>query len=88
MKIFDVTMLMPTYVEKNRKTRNKLKIKVFIKNRRFCRQTLIELTSLLGRAVLPKQVLPGQTDLLGQTSLGRTGFLGRTSFFGITLLRL
>ena len=47
MRIFKVTMLSLNYVEKNRRTRNKLKIKVFIANRGFCRQILIGLTDLL-----------------------------------------
>ena len=46
MKIFKVTMLCLKYVEKNRRNRNNVKIKVFITNRGFRRQT-IELTGLL-----------------------------------------
>ena len=56
--MFKVTMLSLEYVEKNRKTRNKSKIKVFITNRRLCRETLIRLTGLLGQSLL------GQTGLL------------------------
>ena len=58
MKIFKVTILSLKYVEKNRRTRNKLKIKVFITNRGFCRQTLIGITGLLWQSLL------GQTGLL------------------------
>ena len=47
MKIFRVTMLSLKYVEKSRRTRNKLKIKGFITNRRFCRQTYTGLMGLL-----------------------------------------
>ena len=39
---------------KNRKTRNKLKIKVFITNRGFCWQILIGLTGLLWQSLLGK----------------------------------
>ena len=56
--MFKVTMLSLEYVEKNRKTRNKSKIKVFITNRRLCRETLIRLTGLLEQSLL------GQTGLL------------------------
>ena len=52
MKIFEVTMPITKYVEKNRRTRNKLKIKVFITNRGFCRQTFIGLTGLLWQSLL------------------------------------
>ena len=46
IKIFKETMLRLKYVEKkNRRARSKLKIKVFIKNRGFCRQTSIKLTN-------------------------------------------
>ena len=48
IKIFKEIMLRLKYVEKkkkNRRTRSKLKIKVFIKNRGFCRQTSIKLTN-------------------------------------------
>ena len=44
MKIFRVTMLSLKYVEKSRRTRNKLKIKGFITNRGFCRQIFKRLT--------------------------------------------
>ena len=77
MKIFEVTMLISKYVEKNRRTRSKLKIKVFIANRGFCRQALIGLTGLLWQSLLRQtslleQTLPGRTGLLGQTLTGRT----------------
>ena len=58
MKIFKVTMLSLKYVDKIRRTRNKLKIKVFMTNRGFCRQTLIGLASLLWQSLL------GETGLL------------------------
>ena len=58
IKIFRVTMLSLKYVEKSRTTRNKLKIKDFITNRGFCRQTFTWLTGLL------RQSLLGQTGLL------------------------
>ena len=46
MKIFKVTMPSLKSVEKLR-ARNKLKIKVFVTKRGFCRQTSLGLTSLL-----------------------------------------
>ena len=52
MKIFEVTMLTSKHLEKNRRTRNKLKIKVFITKPGFCRQTLIGLTGLLWQSLL------------------------------------
>ena len=58
MKIFKITTLSLTYTGKNRRTRNKLKIKVFITKRGFCRQTLIRPTGLLWQSLL------GQTGLL------------------------
>ena len=57
MKIFKVTMLSLKYVEKNKRNRNNVKIKVFITNRGFCRKT-IELTGLLWQSLL------GQAGLL------------------------
>ena len=59
MKIFRATMLSLKYVEKSRRTKNKLKIKVFITNRGFCRQTFTGLTALLWQSLLE------QTGLLG-----------------------
>ena len=58
MKIFRVTMLSLKYVEKSRSSGNKLKVKVFITNHGFCRQTFTGLTGLLWRSLL------GQTGLL------------------------
>lgn len=46
MKIFELTMPSLKSVEKLR-ARNKLKIKVFVTKRGFCRQTSLGLTSLL-----------------------------------------
>ena len=47
MKIFRVTMLSLKYVEKSIRTRNKLKIKVFVINRGFGRQIFTGGTVLL-----------------------------------------
>ena len=58
MKILKVTMLSLKYVEKNRRTRNKLKLKIFIRTCGFYRRTLIGLTGLLWQSLL------GQTGLL------------------------
>ena len=61
MKIFEVTMLISKYIEKNRWTRNKLNIKVFITNRGFCKQTLIGLTGLLWQSLLRQTWTDGFT---------------------------
>ena len=47
IKIFKVTMLSSKYVEESRRTRNKLKIKFYITNRGFCRQTFAGLMGVL-----------------------------------------
>ena len=83
MKIFNVTMLSLKYAEKNRKTRNKLTIKVFIINHGFCRRTWRELMGLLWQSLLretglSEQTFLGWTGLLGQTLTGRTGLDGKT----------
>ena len=51
MKIFELTMPSLKSVEKLR-ARNKLKIKVFVTKRGFCRQTSLGLTSLLWQSLL------------------------------------
>ena len=58
MKIFEVTMLISKYLEKNRRTRKQIENQSFITNRGHCRQTLIGLTGLLWQSLLR------QTDLL------------------------
>ena len=52
MKIFKVNMLSLKHVEKNWMTKNKLKIKVFIRNHGFWRQTSVGLISLLWQSLL------------------------------------
>ena len=93
MKIFRITILSLKYVEKCRRTRNNLKIKVFITNRGFCRQTFAGLTGLLWQSLLKQtdllaQTLLGRTGLLGQTLTGRTGLLEKTELAQAGLLKL
>ena len=70
-KIFRVTMLSLKYVEESRRTRNKLKIKVLITNRGFCRQTFTGLTGALSQALL------GQTVYWNKHYLDRRVYLDK-----------